>query len=147
MLYPIRTTKLISANLAAIGFKKRFLANLSLRNVEEKLFSLRSSTDSPVPNLRFKSSAANDRLVFSENNDIATSESALSDFSPQNWNSSQEHAWKVNLGRGSNNKWLTGARSDDWFTGLSPKSCPGKHAVNFTLGEARRNCGWQFSVV
>jgi len=38
---------------------------------------------------------------------------------------SNEEAWRINLGRGSNNQWLTGPRTDDWFTGLPPSQCPG----------------------
>jgi hypothetical protein len=73
----------------------------------------------------------NARLSYSETNDIEKNGNFSSDFSPQHWNASHEQAWKVNLGRGDDNRWLTGARSDDWFTGLSPKSCPGKHVHDF----------------
>jgi hypothetical protein len=37
-------------------------------------------------------------------------------------------SWRINLGRGHDNEWLTGPRpADDWFTGVSPtnRACPG----------------------
>lgn len=39
---------------------------------------------------------------------------------------SHEEAWMINLGRGSDNEWLTGPREEDWFTGVHPRDCPGK---------------------
>lgn len=41
-------------------------------------------------------------------------------------NNSHAESWMINLGRGTNNQWLTGPRSEDWFTGLPPSQCPGK---------------------
>lgn len=41
-------------------------------------------------------------------------------------NMSHAEAWMINVGRGTNNQWLTGPRSEDWFTGLPPSQCPGK---------------------
>eukprot|EP00934_Nitzschia_sp_Nitz4_P006520 Nitzschia sp. Nitz4//scaffold25_size161228//36694//39737//NITZ4_002420-RA/size161228-augustus-gene-0.124-mRNA-1//-1//CDS//3329544556//6510//frame0 len=38
---------------------------------------------------------------------------------------SHEEVWMVNLGRDDSNEWLTGARQDEWFTGLKPTQCPG----------------------
>jgi hypothetical protein len=40
--------------------------------------------------------------------------------------SSHEEAWMINLGRNGDNEWLTGTRTEDWFTGLSPRRCPGE---------------------
>ena len=41
--------------------------------------------------------------------------------------------WMINLGRDSGkiDAWLTGPRSDEWYTGVHPSQCPGKcmHAV------------------
>ena len=37
-----------------------------------------------------------------------------------------DEAWRINLGRGNVNQWLTGPRSEDWFTGMLPSCCPGK---------------------
>jgi hypothetical protein len=47
-------------------------------------------------------------------------------------------SWRINLGRGNDNAWLTGPRpADDWFTGVAPaKACPGtkqKRAVMATF--------------
>lgn len=39
---------------------------------------------------------------------------------------SHEEAWMINLGRGTDNEWLTGPREDEWFTGRHPRDCPGK---------------------
>jgi hypothetical protein len=39
---------------------------------------------------------------------------------------SHEESWMINLGRGNVNAWLTGVRSDEWFTGVIPSKCPGK---------------------
>lgn len=36
-----------------------------------------------------------------------------------------DEAWRINLGRGNVNRWLSGPRSDDWFTGVPPSRCPG----------------------
>lgn len=41
---------------------------------------------------------------------------------------SHEEAWMINLGRGKENAWLTGPRSDEWFTGVVPANCPGVDA-------------------
>jgi Sulfatase-modifying factor enzyme 1 len=39
---------------------------------------------------------------------------------------SLDDSWRINLGRGDNNAWLTGPRNEDeWFTGLKPSVCPG----------------------
>lgn len=46
-------------------------------------------------------------------------------------NNSHTESWMINLGRGTNNQWLTGPRSEDWFTGLPPSQCPGK-SLNMT---------------
>lgn len=43
-----------------------------------------------------------------------------------NMDKSHEEAWMINLGRGNENEWLTGPRSEEWFTGLAPSKCPGK---------------------
>lgn len=41
-----------------------------------------------------------------------------------------QEAWKVNLGRGDNDAWLTGPRNaDEWFTGRKPAECPGVDAA------------------
>ena len=37
-----------------------------------------------------------------------------------------DEAWKINLGRLDDNRWLSGPRPEDWFTGMHPKCCPGK---------------------
>ena len=38
-----------------------------------------------------------------------------------------EEPWMINLGRGNDNAWLMGPRKDEeWFTGLAPRSCPGR---------------------
>lgn len=37
-------------------------------------------------------------------------------------------AWMVNLGRGDE-KWLTGPRGGDWFTGKAPDVCPGEFHI------------------
>lgn len=39
---------------------------------------------------------------------------------------SHQEAWGVNLGRFSDNDWLTGPRDKEWFTGVAPADCPGK---------------------
>ena len=39
---------------------------------------------------------------------------------------SHQEAWMINLGRANDNEWLTGPRSEDWYTGLPPSKCPGK---------------------
>jgi len=44
---------------------------------------------------------------------------------------SHEEAWMINLGRGKENAWLTGPRSDEWFTGVVPANCPGKWSNHF----------------
>ena len=38
---------------------------------------------------------------------------------------SVQEAWMVNLGRGDE-KWLTGPRDKEWFTGMAPDTCPGE---------------------
>lgn len=44
--------------------------------------------------------------------------------------STLDDSWRINLGRGDNNKWLTGPRDeDDWFTGLKPSICPGADSM------------------
>lgn len=40
---------------------------------------------------------------------------------------SHEEAWMINLGRGTDNEWLTGPREEEWFTGVHPRDCPGKY--------------------
>lgn len=40
--------------------------------------------------------------------------------------SSHKEGWMVNLGRGKNNEWLSQQRSEEWYTGVPPSSCPGK---------------------
>ena len=38
----------------------------------------------------------------------------------------RQESWMVNLNRGDDNTWLTGPRTDnEWYTGKSPKHCPG----------------------
>jgi len=39
--------------------------------------------------------------------------------------SSHKEDWMVNLGRGKNNEWLSQQRSEEWYTGVPPSSCPG----------------------
>jgi hypothetical protein len=46
---------------------------------------------------------------------------------------SHEEAWMINLGRRRENAWLTGPRSDEWFTGVVPSKCPGKSIDTMTL--------------
>jgi len=37
----------------------------------------------------------------------------------------EEDAWKNNLGRNDDQKWLLGPREDSWYTGMKPTDCPG----------------------
>ena len=37
-----------------------------------------------------------------------------------------DETWRINLGRGNVNQWLSGPRSEDWFTGMHPSCCPGE---------------------
>jgi hypothetical protein len=40
--------------------------------------------------------------------------------------SSPAETWRINLGRGIDNAWLTGPRNEEWFTGVTPgHGCPG----------------------
>ena len=41
-------------------------------------------------------------------------------------NRSNYQEWMVNLGRGSDDEWLSKPRSGEWFTGLEPSICPGE---------------------
>ena len=40
-------------------------------------------------------------------------------------NRSHEEAWMINLDRDGDKEWLTGPRTDEWFTGVHPRECPG----------------------
>lgn len=53
-------------------------------------------------------------------------EAARARIDKQNSSLSLDDSWRINLGRGDNNMWLTGPRDEDeWFTGLKPVICPG----------------------
>lgn len=44
---------------------------------------------------------------------------------PMEQATSRDESWMINLGRNGDNEWLTGARKQEWFTGVSPRECPG----------------------
>ena len=46
-------------------------------------------------------------------------------------NSSHEDSWTINLGRDTlGNEWLVGDRSEEWFTGVHPRDCPGESMLS-----------------
>jgi hypothetical protein len=77
--------------------------------------------------LRFKSSAALAEVDDTEELFTGHTEGHAAAAEARNkLDTSHEEAWMINLGRGSNNQWLTGPRDEEWFTGLPPAQCPGK---------------------
>lgn len=68
---------------------------------------------------RFKSSGAASAYAYDDDTTSSTTTSHMSDLGR-----TRQEAWMVNLNRGDN-EWLTGPRTEDWYTGKSPKHCPG----------------------
>ena len=69
---------------------------------------------------RFKSSgAAASTLDYDDDTTPTATSYGVSDLGR-----TRQEAWMVNLNRGDND-WLTGPRSEDWYTGKSPNHCPG----------------------
>jgi len=66
--------------------------------------------------------------MFSDRRNLsAVSYSDDLDHESVNLEKSRKEAWMVNLRGGQDDAWLTGARNQTWFTGISPNNrCPGK---------------------
>ena len=144
-----------STSLASIGSRRAFVtanknsASASFLLTEtEALWTPRrlraySSSWSPLPHRRWKStlSAAYEDSDSDDNDDDANADdeslwletrtkglaaaAELRASSDAAANASYEEAWMINLGRGSDNEWLTGPREEAWFTGVHPCHCPG----------------------
>jgi hypothetical protein len=68
------------------------------------------------------------KMATFENGHVKAARARMVDQQKNNTSSSLslDESWRINLGRGSNNMWLTGPRNEDeWFTGLKPTDCPG----------------------
>jgi len=64
-------------------------------------------------------------LEYDDDNDTADTNTSYDASSTTDLGRPRQEAWKVNLNRRGDNEWLTGPRSEDWYTGKSPKLCPG----------------------
>lgn len=129
------STKAMIASVRSIGSKRCFtlFGSATTRKPPSVTpqMAIRHSNRHTLPVstlLRYKSSAAVSQVPDDTEEITGHSEGHAAAAEARNkFDTSHEEAWMINLGRGSNNQWLTGPRSDEWFTGLPPSQCPGKY--------------------
>jgi hypothetical protein len=101
--------------------------NTTIRQIGKMKDKLHSSSSSPISiHSRFKSTRAAAAI-------IPPTSFYDEDSSPHSFQ--QQHLirepWMANLGRTDQN-WLEGPRSQDWFTGVHPSACPGESPIGGT---------------
>ena len=129
MLYPNRiSAKVIAASLRSTSSKRTFSL---VQVIRAPPMLIRHSNRHTLPIstlLRQKSSAAvslfNDADAFSRYSKGHAAAAAAR--TKENGGFARDEPWMINLERGKDNPWLTGPRSEDWFTGVPPSQCPGK---------------------
>mmetsp|Transcript_18508 Transcript_18508/g.37290 ORF Transcript_18508/g.37290 Transcript_18508/m.37290 type:complete len:947 (-) Transcript_18508:3117-5957(-) len=77
-----------------------------------------------IINKRSKSSGAAAASMEFDDDDTTATTTYVSSTDDDLAARTRQEAWMVNLNRGDN-EWLTGPRSKEWYTGKSPKHCPG----------------------
>lgn len=123
----------VLSGLRSVGGKRHFVSNSKSSPSSSSGLALhhRSARSALSVTLRQSSSAAarDDAEDFHGPPEGHAAEAAVR----MNTLKSHEEAWMINLGRRRENAWLTGPRSDEWFTGVVPSKCPGKSIDTMTL--------------
>jgi hypothetical protein len=129
MLYPNRISAKVMAGSLRSTSSKRTFSLVQVIRAPPMLIHHSNRHALPVSTLlRHKSSAAvslsNDTDAFSQYSKGHAAAAAAR--TKVNGALTRDEPWMINLERGKDNPWLTGPRSEDWFTGLPPSQCPGK---------------------
>lgn len=111
--------------LGSAGSRRTFVVKAPYRHAP---ISIRRSFRKTLPSsisLRYKSTVSVTQCDYDEfsmkfQGHVASGDARIKFDTPV------DEAWRINLGRGNVNRWLSGPRSDDWFTGVPPSRCPGE---------------------
>ena len=124
MLCRNRVNSIIS--LAYVGNRRALVVKIPLQTNPVAIrhsfrHPLRSSTS-----LRYKSTVAVPEYDYDEVLAVKSKGLAAAAAARTKLDKPLDEAWTINLGRGNVNQWLSGPRSEVWFTGMHPSYCPGE---------------------
>lgn len=123
MLCKNRLNTIIS--LGSAGSRRTFVVKAPFRHAPTSIrHALRQALPSSI-SLRCRSSVAVTQCDYDEFA-VKFQGHVASGVARTKFDTPLDETWRINLGRGNANRWLTGPRSDDWFTGMPPSCCPGE---------------------
>jgi hypothetical protein len=121
--------KTVFSCLRSVGGKRNLFSNSKSSISSSSGFTLHHRSARPALTVTLRQSSSAAPRDEAEDYHVPP-EGVVAPVAPQY---SHKEAWMINLGRGRENAWLTGPRSDEWFTGVVPAKCPGKSIDSITL--------------